>query len=98
MLVVAAVGIAVSAGVGGCSLLDTEFSVGDCVSVKSGFTNDGIEKSDCSDGGSVDRFSGDGIYRVVSVEDYQSNCKRGQMEFNHEPHDKTYCLSSLSAR
>ncbi|MFD3702151.1 hypothetical protein ACFWUP_03290 [Nocardia sp. NPDC058658] len=95
---VAATGIAVSAGASGCSLLDTEFAVGDCVSVKSGFTDDGIEKADCSDGGSADKFSGDGIYRVTSVEDYLSNCRRGQVEFNHEPHDKTYCLSALSTR
>lgn len=89
----AAVAVAVTS-VSGCSLLgddEAAFKVGDCVRVIERTADFDLKSADNCD--SSDQLAGD-LYRVQSVLDGSATCPESiaGVEFDHEPHGKTYCL------
>lgn len=96
-----AISIATVLGAGGCSAVaglgQSSFAVGDCVTIETRVTDHDLKDADCGDAvGTFDAAVR--IYKVDAVLDgSDQSCDTPQgffgVEFSHEPHDKTYCLS-----
>jgi hypothetical protein len=76
------------------------FTVGDCVRVRSGFTDSEMNGTDCTPSKLTGRES-DLVYRVDAVKDGKdAGCPGGynRMTFSNEPEDTTYCLTLVTSR
>jgi hypothetical protein len=77
-----------------------EFNVGDCVHVRSGFSNDSMSRTDCT----ANTITGDvssQVYTVERVEDGKDGVCPGGLNwitFSNEPEDTTYCLKLTGYR
>lgn len=89
VIAVVGIGAAIIAAVSG-----PNFAVGDCVLVTSGLLNDDMEKTSCRSTTMRERLDGEGVYKIVDIRPYLSSCHgRYDVTFNHEPDDRTYCLT-----
>lgn len=95
--VAASIGVAaMTTTLAGC-FGDDHFSVGDCVVIEQRLVDHDLKSADCAD--AVGTFDPNGrIYKVDQVlEGAGASCSAPQgffgVEFSHEPHGVTYCLS-----